>query len=169
MEVLIRQATIDDTKVISLIGVASWKSAYRGIVPDEYLDSLTVEKRERYITASLANTAKHFVIAEADGRAVGMACFYPSCNGTTNKEVWELEAIYVLPQYWDKGIGRILINHVFQYMREHNAFVCILWVLNDNYHAKGFYEHICLTNTGVEKTINIGGKDLIEVCYSICL
>lgn len=169
MEVLIRQATMDDAKAIGLIGVISWKSAYRGIVPDEYLDSLTVEKRERYIAASLANTSRRFIIAEADGEPVGMACFYPLCNGKANKELWELEAIYVLPQYWNKGIGRILINHVFQYIGEHNALVCILWVLNDNHRAKGFYEHIGLTNTGIEKIINIGGKNLIEVCYSICL
>lgn len=167
MRISIRNATLEDAKAISSIGVASWQIAYRGIIPDEYLDSLSVERREKYTAKSLGTSTNRYIIAEADGQAVGMACFYPSYSEEA-KDEWELEAIYLLPNYWGMGIGRELIQYALRYMKEHKARVCKLWVLLDNHRARKFYEHMRLTYSGVEKVIKIGGKDLIEVCYSIC-
>ena len=169
MEISIREATVEDAKTISSIGVASWQAAYSGIVPSEYLDSLSIEKRERYVAKSLAVHTNRFMIAEADGQAVGMICFYSSNSETAMREIWELEALYLLPQYWNKGIGRKLIQYAFQYIRDHGGCNCNLWVLADNNRARQFYESAGLICIGIEKSIIIGGKELIEVCYSIPL
>lgn len=169
MNILIREATVDDAKTISSIGVSSWLVAYRGIIPDEYLNSISIENREKHVAQSIMVSNNHFIIAEADGQPVGMACFYPSLIEITVKDVWELEALYLLPQYWCKGVGRELIQYAFRYMRDHKARVCNLWVLADNHRTKRFYEHMGLTYTGIEKALSIGGKELIEVRYSICL
>jgi|GEM_PF-5576422 len=40
MDVKIRKATLKDVNVISKIYALSWKSAYKGIVPQKYLDVL---------------------------------------------------------------------------------------------------------------------------------
>jgi hypothetical protein len=47
MEVKIRKATADDAKGIARVHVDAWKSTYRGLVSDEYLDSLSYESREQ--------------------------------------------------------------------------------------------------------------------------
>jgi len=169
MNIVIREATVEDAKTISFIGVTSWKSAYNGIVPNEYLDSLSVEKREKYLEKSMMIPTNRFAIAELDGKAVGMICFYPTQCETPTEGEWELEALYLLPEYWKRGIGRALIQYALHYMRGNHASVCNLWVLADNQRARGFYEKIGFKYTGVEKTITIGGKDLIEVYYQICL
>lgn len=168
MKIIIRNATLEDAKAISLIGVESWQIAYRGIIPDEYLDSLSAEKREKHIAKSIETPTNRFIVAEVEGQVVGMACFYPLYSEATKNE-WELEAIYLISNYWCMGIGRELIQYVFRYMKENKAYVCKLWVLNDNHRARKFYEHMGLTYSGIEKTITIGGKELIEICYSICL
>jgi GNAT superfamily N-acetyltransferase len=168
MKIFVREATVEDARTISSIGITSWQAAYRGIVPDEYLKALSVEEREKHLVKSLAVPTYRFAIGEVDGQAAGMICFYPSYNETPTEEVWELEALYLLPQYWSIGMGSTLIQYAFQYMRENNASVCNLWVLTDNNRARRFYEYMGLSCTGVEKSITIGGKNLIEVCYSVC-
>lgn len=169
MNILIREASVEDAEAISSIGVASWSVAYHGIIPDEYLNSLSIEKKEKFIARSLTVPNNHFIIADIDGQPAGMACFYPLCSEITVKDAWELEALYILPQYWRKGIGHALIQHIFEYMRVRKALICNLWVLADNYRARSFYEHVGLSSTGIERNIEIGGKDLTEVRYSICL
>jgi len=169
MTILVREAIVEDAKIISSIGVKSWQAAYRGIVPDEYLNSLSPKQREVHLIKSLSALTYRFAIGELDGQCVGMICFYPKNSEESLEEVWELEALYLLPQYWDRGIGRELIQYAFRYMRGLKVNICNLWVLIDNHRAKRFYEYMGLTCTGKEKTIEIGGKKLIEVCYSICL
>ena len=37
---LVRQAEIGDAAAIARVHVASWRTTYRGLLPDEFLDSL---------------------------------------------------------------------------------------------------------------------------------
>ena len=39
----------ESTKALGVIHSVSWKSAYKGIIPDEILDGITPEKREKYL------------------------------------------------------------------------------------------------------------------------
>lgn len=169
MQVSIRQTTVEDAAIISFIGVASWQAAYRGIIPDSYLDSISVEQREKHLTKSLAVSANRFAIAQIDDKDVGMICFYPSHDEMVTEGTWEVEALYILPQYWNRGIGRALMQYAFEYMKDQKITVCDLWVLAENSCARRFYECMGFVYTGIEKTISIGNKDLIEVCYRICL
>lgn len=169
MQVTIRKATVDDAKIISFIGVSSWQAAYRGIIPDSYLDDLSVEQREKHLIQSFKNPNIYFAIAEIESHAVGMICFHPSYHETSEKGAWEVGALYILPQYWNKGIGRSLIQYAFQFMRENDISVCDVWVLEDNKRARSFYEHMGLIYTGIQKALTIGGKELVEVCYTIAL
>lgn len=167
MEVLIRYATIEDAKTISEVVVTSWQSAYREIVPDEYLDSISVDKREVYIKNSLMEGYKHFIIAECKGQVVGMMCFYPQSKKKLIVDEWELEAIYLLPGFWNKDIGIKLMQYMFKYMREEQADFCGLWVLEENLRARRFYESIGFKDIWFEKPIKIGGKELFETRYLI--
>jgi hypothetical protein len=44
-DVIIRIATIDDAIDIAAVHVRSWQTAYRGMIPDDFLASQSVEKR----------------------------------------------------------------------------------------------------------------------------
>jgi len=43
---MIRPATPEDARAIAEVHVASWRYAYRGLLPDDVLDRLSVEERE---------------------------------------------------------------------------------------------------------------------------
>ena len=97
MQLSIRKATVEDAEIISFIGITSWQAAYRGIVPDSYLDSFSVEQRKKHLAKSLAVSDNHFAIAQIDDKYAGMICFYPSQNEKVTESTWEIEALYILP------------------------------------------------------------------------
>jgi len=116
------------------------------------------------VAKSLKIPENHFAIAEINNQGVGVICFSPEYNKDKKEQgSWEIEALYVLPQYWRKGIGQSLIQYDFRYMRSISISSCGLWVLFENHRARKFYESMefCLSDN--ERAITIGGKELIEV------
>ena len=49
----IRYANVGDAKAIGEIRALSWQVAYKGIVPDEYLEGFTVEKSQEFFAKVL--------------------------------------------------------------------------------------------------------------------
>src|SRR5437764_14817491 len=94
----IREADIDDAAAIALVHVDAWRTAYVGIVPDEYLASLSYGSHEQNWRESLAERAdqEFTLVVENDQRAiVGFATGGPEREGNTLYR-GELRAIYLL-------------------------------------------------------------------------
>ena len=160
---MIRQATEHDCSALGVIYCLSWKEAYKNILPDEYLSSLTVEDS----TPKKIDTVDNLV-AEDDGVVVGVVNFGKARNKNC-KNIGELRAIYVLPDYWMKGFGKMLFYSATKSLEELGFEEFFLWVLKGNYPARKFYEKMGMVNTNIGRTINIGGKDIDEIKYEISL
>jgi GNAT superfamily N-acetyltransferase len=162
----IREATHSDVPAISRVHVDTWKTTYRGIVPDEHLANLSYERRANgwYQILNRASEDGNFTyIAEDEsGEIVGFA------NGgveRTGDPVYrgELTAIYIRQSYQGKGIGRGLVRIVAERLGQLGINSMLVWVLIDN-PACQFYA--ALGGKIVrEKELTIGGKPLIEVAY----
>ncbi len=156
---MIRIAKESDAQAIGLIYSASWKEAYKGIVPQKFLNSLTAQNCTPTINEDSFN-----LVAEENGKVVGVINLSKGRDkGTENNG--EIAAIYVLPEFWLKGHGAELFNSAIQLFAEENFGEFYLWVLKDNLQARKFYEKMHMTLSAIEKTICIGGKDLVEVKY----
>lgn len=70
-------------------------------------------------------------IAEHDGIVAGFAAVVLRPDGGA-----ELDALFVEPHLWKRGIGRRLVDHIAEVARERNA--SFLHVIG-NRHAEGFY------------------------------
>ena len=46
-DMIVRRARLDDAKAIARIHVHAWQSAYQGIVPSAFLNSLRIDDREQ--------------------------------------------------------------------------------------------------------------------------
>ena len=57
----IRLAKVEDAMAIAKVQVESWHTTYKGIVPDSYLNSLDVKKREK-VWQSAADTQPMFCL-----------------------------------------------------------------------------------------------------------
>ena len=163
----VRPAHVDDSGGIAAIHVRGWQAAYRGIVPEPYLESLSVERRTMSWRAQiLESSPTEIVVAEIDQRLIGWASFGPSRDDDARESIGELYAVYVLPELWSTGVGRALWNRAKGRLVERGFQRATLWVLRDNVRVIRFYEAAGFTPT-VERPVDIGGKNLPEVRYEV--
>jgi ribosomal protein S18 acetylase RimI-like enzyme len=160
----IRSATPDDARSIATIHVEAWQAAYRGIVPDEYLDSLSIDTREPTWRQILLAGDSATWVAEASDNIVGWISAAASRDadaaGASTGEIW---AVYVAPGRWGRGVGRSLCETAEQHLRLEGLAEVTLWVLRDNERAVKFYQsNGFVLDVGQEKTLERGGKTLFE-------
>lgn len=139
--VTIRQARPDDAYVIAAIHVASWQHAFRGILPDDYLDRLAPEQRLRMWTHLLgaSHPGVHVGVAEQGERVVGFYSIGRSDEGDPD-HVRMLSTIYLDPECMGRGIGRALLADAERAMRDDGATVGVLRVIATNEGTRRFYE-----------------------------
>lgn len=160
----VREATLDDIPAIARVQVDTWRTTYRGIVPDSFLDGLTYESRERQWTAALgAGSRTRLVVGEDDaGRVVGFAASGPELGGDPDYK-GELYAIYIDAGAQGRGLGRRLVRAVARRLADEGMTSLLLWVLAGN-PSRGFYERLGGREVRA-KPIAIGGATLEEVAY----
>ena len=162
---VIRQPTLDDAFEIARVHAESWQTAYRGIVPDEFLDSIEVDVWAERHRLNMAEDPAELVsyVAEIENEIVGWALGGPN-RETSNEFSCELYTIYLLPNYLQRGIGRKLMGAVAESLLGLGFESMFVGVLAENWPARKFYEAqggIYL----VEQAITIGGASLKEVSY----
>ncbi|WFR61747.1 GNAT family N-acetyltransferase [Paenibacillus amylolyticus] len=162
---LIRPAHEGDAQGIAHVHTESWKTTYRGIVPDDFLDHLTIESRLPQWEKSIRSGEKDqiLVVAEQEhGNIVGFACGGKEREGKLPYD-GELYAIYLLKEVQQTGIGQQLATHVVKHLQNQDMKRLIIWALERN-SACRFYEKMGGTPVHTQ-SIRIGGQDLIEVGY----
>lgn len=160
----IRYANIGDAKTLGEIHSKSWKVAYKGIVPDEILKNITIEKRQAYFEKALTEEWEEDAIIFKDNDAVGLICIGKCRDVDKTHTCGEIWGIYLLPEYWNMGIGSELINWGINELKKRNYSKVILWVLEENTNARKFYEKVGFKHDGTVKEITIG-KKLVEYRY----
>lgn len=108
---VIRQATIQDAKIISHIHASSWKSAYRGIIPQRYLDELPDDFWINAFQGWIKANALTVLLIYDSELAVGCIAYGKSRDEKLS-EWGEIVSIYLLPEYWGKGYGHQLLKAV---------------------------------------------------------
>jgi GNAT superfamily N-acetyltransferase len=138
----IRPAEAGEARAIATIHVDSWRAAYRGLLPDSYLDRLSIEERERQWAETLegAVDGSGVLVAEDDGRVVGFASWGPSRDTDAAERTGEVPAIYVDPSAIGIGVGRALFAEAANALRDAGYTCATLWVLEANGRARRFYE-----------------------------
>ncbi len=162
---MIRPGRVDDAQAIARVHVDTWRTTYRGIVPDEFLANLdyarSAEKWAQLLGATEGKT-RVFVAENECGEVVGFACGGPIREPLPGYD-GELYAIYVLKAYQGRGIGRALVASVAGDLLGRGYRSLVIWVLRDN-PSRGFYEALG-GRMIAEKTTEIGGTEQVEVGY----
>jgi GNAT superfamily N-acetyltransferase len=172
-QITIRLATLADAEALARLHVRSWQWAYRGQLPDEYLDRMpeTMERRIEARRAQLADLPPDYRvwIAEQGGQMVGFAVTEPSRDADASPSTGEVSLIYLEQEAAGKGIGRQLFAHAVEDLRQHGYAQAILWVLETNSRARRFYEAAGWRADGASKTEERPGALLREVRDGITL
>ena len=167
MSRVFRNAHFDDAREIAEVHVHSWQAAYRGQVPDSYLEGLSVAKRELMWAEILKEQMGGVLVAEDEARIVGFASFGPVRDkGEDRLLTGEIYTIYVLEDSWNLGIGRTLMENSLTAL-ERNGFSSVkVWVLETNQRARSFYEKFGFKTDGLRKTEKLEDFEMREIRYS---
>ncbi|GAA0594684.1 GNAT family N-acetyltransferase [Virgibacillus siamensis] len=158
----IRTATVNDAAQIAKVHVDSWRTTYRGIVPDSFLDGMSYEERtKRWQKISVEQNV--FVAETDDDTIVGFANGGRERQGKFDGYNGELYAIYILQEYQGDGIGRQLTAAVVDSLLKEGLHSMLIWVLQDN-PATYFYESIGGKRIGTDE-LEINGVKLTEIAY----
>jgi ribosomal protein S18 acetylase RimI-like enzyme len=163
----IRDANSEDVSGMAKVRVDTWRAAYKGIVPDDFLESLSyqsITERWRVAFWEYRNPDVGIFVAESESRdIVGIAI----CGPQGNQDPFYrggIFVLYVLPEYQNLGIGRRLVAACVQHLVQKLGFdTLLIWVLAENPYRK-FYESLGGRPVR-EKTEEIGGRMLLEVGY----
>ncbi|MFI0741024.1 GNAT family N-acetyltransferase [Streptomyces sp. NPDC021100] len=166
--VRIRKMADDDVDAVAEIRITGWRTAYRGLVPDAYLDAMdpaadAAAHRARRATAEYPMVE---LVAEspADG-VVGWACLGPCRDDDVPAPAGELYALYVRPALVGTGVGRALCAGALEGARERGDARLGLWVLRENARARRFYARAGFAADGAERVDVVEGEPVVEVRY----
>ena len=167
----IRRASSDDARGIAEVRVRTWQKAYSDILPPEFLDALSVdagESRWRDLL-SAPGPDRWTLVAESSGQVVGFVSAGVPRDEGMPRLTGELYAIYVLPDCWDRGVGRSLIGQAEEKLKQQGFKEAVLWVLADNQRARAFYERAGWHADIGTKQAEFGGREVTEARYRIAL
>ncbi|QFU91515.1 GNAT family N-acetyltransferase [Amycolatopsis sp. YIM 10] len=161
---LIRPAGTGDELGVATVHVRSWQAAYRGLLPDAYLDGLRPEDRAAGYNFGTSDPERIRPIVAVDGDTVrGFAAFGPSRDNTDGTD-GELYAIYVHPGHWGGGYGRALITEARRLLAQRYQ-QAILWVLVGNDQARRFYLADGWADEGTRRTDEMFGVTVDETRF----
>lgn len=161
-QLTVRRAVPEDAPAIGAVHVATWRSAYPGILPDAYLASLSVEREAAGYAASIRIGEGVFVATiGSPGRVVGFTSARRASVGTPAQG--EVQTLYLLDDYRELGGGRTLLTKAGAYLAGLGCRSAYLWVLRDN-PSRFFYDHLGGKPTQ-ESGIHWAGIPLIQVAY----
>jgi GNAT superfamily N-acetyltransferase len=134
---MLRIATRDDIPGLARVHVQSWLETYTGLVPQEILETFTLEFRMAQWARTLDSPVDVFV-AEIDGEMVGF-----TSAGTSRLEGFEAEVftLYLLERAQGSGLGRALFGRALEALQARGFGSCAVCVLAAN-RSCGFYRHL---------------------------
>lgn len=110
------------------------------------------------------------LVAERGASAIGFASVGRSRDDDADARVGELYAMYVVPQEWDRGVGRRLLSHAETALRLEGFREATLWVLDDNPRARRVYEAAGWALDGAQKVdVVLGDVPVTELRYRLGL
>ncbi|MEU4693936.1 GNAT family N-acetyltransferase [Actinoplanes sp. NPDC023714] len=160
----VRSARVDDAEALAEVQTRSSREAYRGIMPAEHLDRMDVARRRRVWRDLIENDeapAGTLVLEDAGEGVVGFV------NVAAGDGLGEIRAVYVVPELWGRGGGRLLMAAGLERLAEAGYRDVVLWVLEKNARARRFYESAGWRADGTSRTDESRGVALVTIRYRL--
>jgi len=131
--VVLRRAIAEDAAVVARIYIDSWNQGFGHLIGTRELTSDLVSRW----TKDLTNSNVDWVVANLGNEVVGFVGIGPS-RDPVDAFLGELDTIAVNPARWRQGVGRLLMNHALERLRERYS-TAILWTVADYERGHAFY------------------------------
>lgn len=149
-----KMETDDEIRGKGYVHYKAWQQAYTGLVDQSCLDKMSAEK-----CVEIAYKWPDNLLVAKDGERVVGFVGYGDCRNDDMKDAGEVFAIYVLAEYYGKGVGRALMDAALDLLPQDRVAV---WVLQGNKRAIRFYEKCGFRSDGKSDT-KILGSPITEI------
>jgi GNAT superfamily N-acetyltransferase len=165
----VREAELADAEAIARAHTESWQSSYRGILPDTVLDRIDVGRRIDTRKKILRDNSIYQLVAHdvTHGDIVGFCDAGPSRRHLPSfptHSTGEVYAIYMVQHAKRHGLGQEMLERVQSWFTRHQIHSMVVWVLDNNHHARGFYEVMGGRASSTVRT-RVGGFPVTERAY----
>ena len=162
----VRDAVIDDADALATAHIDSWRGAYRGLVPDEYLDAdaFATTRRDQWRAWTWqSDIGSRLFVATIHERVAGFGHAGPEIPGSEATEPVATESVvargeiygfYLHPSAWGSGAAGALMSRCEEFLRDEGFATAILWAPRDHPRARAFYEKAGWHATGKESTFS---------------
>lgn len=140
----IRPADIADAHGITHVRIHAWQAAYRGILRDEFLDSLSIPEASVALKHRLEEETAGIrppncrLVADSSGEVIGF-CVCGRKPEPPHEGEWFLYALYVHPNRQGRGVGKSLVEAAKAQGRVAGAARMVFGVFTANEASKRFY------------------------------
>jgi GNAT superfamily N-acetyltransferase len=166
---ILRPAEPADAAAVARVHVRSWQIAYRGLLPDEYLDGLQAEERVPHYSFGDRRPGQPATTVAIEGGEIGGFATTGPSRDLDRAGGGELYALYVDPTRWDRGVGRALMRDSRERLAQAGFPDAHLWVLTGNARAERFYRLDGWTPDGARRPEELWGVVVSEIRYRTAL
>jgi GNAT superfamily N-acetyltransferase len=166
---MVRVATVDDARAIAAVHVRGWQASYRGVLSDDHLDKLSIERRAESWAQWIPDARLAIAVDDIAGSIVGFVSAGPSRDTDVVPRTGEVMAIYVLPEMFRRGIGSALLRWAMNEAAARSWTQLTLWTLAANAGARAFYEHCGWSLDGTTKREPFAGAIVDQVRFRCVL
>ncbi|MFI6460706.1 GNAT family N-acetyltransferase [Streptomyces sp. NPDC050538] len=165
--VQIRPMTLADCDRVSEVRVLGWQFAYRGLMPQTFLDGLsaTADAERRRARFAESDGSVLNLVASVRDEIIGWAALGPYRDDELRAGDAELYAIYLNPKHVGTGAGRALMQEALRRCAALGHDRVYLWVVRGNARARRFYERAGFRTDGAEEPYEVEGVLVPEVRY----
>ena len=162
---MIRKATCLDSTYIANLIISGWKTAYKGLIDDTFLNNMPEDSiKNRWLqTVKNQNSSDNVYVCEEDNKILGVIRFGDPVDSNSKFDS-EVLALYVEPNLKGNGIGTKLLNFAKEYFIKNNKTNMVIWCLNNNIPSMKFYEKRGGKAFGTRRTI-INNIELEEIGF----
>ena len=140
MNIVIRPAIPSDAPHVAEVLMRAWEVAYPDIMPTEYIQERNGLRPEQYMQRLADDDNTYYVFCDGE-RIVGyMRIVDAPKDDTVDSSAFDLEQIYLHPEYWHQGIGTQALAFAFDLTRDAGKSEMTVWVLAQNTSAIAFYK-----------------------------
>lgn len=160
----LRPAEERDASAMASIQVRATRCALQSLVPDDTLKNLSEAERERAWRREIAVLPPDLrpTVAELDARVIGFMGALPSVDTTIGEGDAEV-TVFVDPDCWKHGVGRMLVDHEVRILRHHGRQAIATWVMEDDHRARDFAEAMGWREDGARRDRRMGAVTLHEL------
>ncbi len=158
---IVRRASVDDASAVARVHTRGWHVGYAHVFPSEALLAWQSDPERWRSRLDHAPRSATFVASRGDV-VIGFSGCGPSRDEPT---VGELYAIYVDPDAWGSGAGRLLLARAEDALAAEGFTEATLWVLDENPRARRFYERAGWHDDGARQHERFFETDVTEVRY----